>query len=150
MQDDIGLGVDGIDLRLDISRQPIKPGLELFGVSALDLVLVRCVFRPRSCPRRRKRPRPLRLGPTCRHVLPVYVCPCYAYALSAGLFAGISMEGVVLNELSAVNTAFYGKAIEGRLILDGSADLPGALPAVASLHAALAAMDASLNGTASQ
>ena len=80
----------------------------------------------------------------------VDVVPCYAYALSAGLFAGISMEGVVLNELSAVNTAFYGKAIEGRLILDGSADLPGALPAVASLHAALAAMDASLNGTAPQ
>lgn len=67
--------------------------------------------------------------------------PCYAYALSSGLFAGISLEGVVLNELSATNAAFYGAAVEGRRILDGTAALPAALAPVDRLHAALAAME---------
>ena len=71
----------------------------------------------------------------------VDVVPCYSYALSSGLFAGLSLEGVVLNELSAVNAKFYGSAVDARNILDGTADLaPSA--AVDKLHAALAGLGA--------
>ena len=71
----------------------------------------------------------------------VDVVPCYSYALSSGLFAGLSLEGVVLNELSAVNAKFYGSAVDARNILDGSADLaPSA--AVDKLHAALGGLEA--------
>ena len=67
------------------------------------------------------------------------VVPCYSYAISSGLFAGVSLEGVVLNELSGVNEKFYGKKAPAEAILNGTAELPRTAP-VDKLHAALEAM----------
>ena len=72
----------------------------------------------------------------------VDVVPCYSYAISSGLFAGVSLEGVVLNELSAVNEKFYAKpGVQAKDILDGSAAVEQTA-AVDKLHAALKDIEA--------
>ncbi|EJT98742.1 DUF500-domain-containing protein [Dacryopinax primogenitus] len=50
--------------------------------------------------------------------------PMFSYSKSRGLFAGISLEGVVLIERKEANKAFYGSAIPAKDILSGKVPPP--------------------------
>ena len=48
----------------------------------------------------------------------------YTYSRSQGLFAGISLEGTVLNTRDDANTAYYGKLVTAGEILSGGVQPP--------------------------
>ncbi|KAI8371679.1 uncharacterized protein BYT42DRAFT_581097 [Radiomyces spectabilis] len=52
------------------------------------------------------------------------VAPMFSYSRSKGLFAGMSIEGTALVELSKSNTKFYGRAIKAEQILKGEVAPP--------------------------
>mmetsp|Transcript_10557 Transcript_10557/g.33747 ORF Transcript_10557/g.33747 Transcript_10557/m.33747 type:complete len:359 (+) Transcript_10557:49-1125(+) len=65
--------------------------------------------------------------------------PIYTYSISKGLFAGVSLEGSVVNERNAVNERHYASpGIRAKQILTG---LVRPMPTCANLHAALAQLD---------
>lgn len=63
------------------------------------------------------------LGPTGRGfsatVDPDLSAPCYAYAISRGIFVGISLEGTKLKEDPEANRSFWGKDVPAKTILSG-------------------------------
>ena len=61
--------------------------------------------------------------------------PVYAYSLSSGLFAGVSLEGSVISSRKDLNRNFYGKDVEPRDLLAGRVPPP---PAASILYDALA------------
>ncbi|KAJ1458815.1 hypothetical protein M885DRAFT_436074 [Pelagophyceae sp. CCMP2097] len=69
---------------------------------------------------------------------PKAMAPIYTYSISKGLFAGVSLEGSVINERSAVNERHYAKQVRAKQLLAGEIS-PTA--ACAKLHAALNALD---------
>ncbi|KAJ8609840.1 hypothetical protein CTAYLR_008129 [Chrysophaeum taylorii] len=77
--------------------------------------------------------------------------PVFTYAISKGLFAGVSLEGSVIMERKKVNEAHYGKeGVRATQILSG--EIP-ATPAAASLHEALTAAlakDAAIDAPAAE
>jgi lipid-binding SYLF domain-containing protein len=62
------------------------------------------------------------------------MCACYTYSHSKGLFAGISLEGSVIQCRTEVNKDFYGKHIEAAELLSGNLPCP---PAAQPLYDAL-------------
>ncbi|KDN46960.1 DUF500-domain-containing protein [Tilletiaria anomala UBC 951] len=56
--------------------------------------------------------------------------PMFSYSRSKGLFAGISLEGVVLVERKDANREFYGQAIPARDLLAGKVPPPEAASAM--------------------
>jgi len=52
------------------------------------------------------------------------VAAIYTYSRSKGLFAGVSIEGAVLDENEEANAAFYGRDITAKEILSGSVPQP--------------------------
>ena len=67
------------------------------------------------------------------------LAPIYTYSISKGLFAGISIEGTVINERNSVNERHYAfPGVRARQVLAG--DVPPRGPA-ARLLAALRALD---------
>jgi hypothetical protein len=69
---------------------------------------------------------------------PKAMAPIYTYSISKGLFAGVSLEGSVINERSAVNERHYAKQVRVAQLLAG--EVPPTA-AAAKLHAALNALD---------
>lgn len=71
---------------------------------------------------------------------PKAAAPIFTYSISKGLFAGVSLEGSVINERNAVNERHYASPeIRAAQILKGDVK---PMPACADLHAALTEMDA--------
>jgi SH3 domain-containing YSC84-like protein 1 len=52
------------------------------------------------------------------------VAAVYAYSLSRGVFAGISLEGTVLVERTKANSQFYKKAVSAKELLSGKISPP--------------------------
>ncbi|KAL0081526.1 hypothetical protein J3Q64DRAFT_1731651 [Phycomyces blakesleeanus] len=50
--------------------------------------------------------------------------PLFSYSKSKGLFAGVSIEGTALIELSKSNASFYGKPVKAEQILKGEVEPP--------------------------
>jgi lipid-binding SYLF domain-containing protein len=61
----------------------------------------------------------------------------YAYAISSGLFVGVSLEGSVLRIRHDVNTKFYGRHVAATELLT-MAGVPAAEPLYAAIDAAMA------------
>jgi lipid-binding SYLF domain-containing protein len=47
------------------------------------------------------------------------LAPIYSYALSQGLYAGVSLEGSVILERSDANAEFYHERVSAKSILSG-------------------------------
>ena len=50
---------------------------------------------------------------------PVLDTAIYAYSRSKGLFAGVSLDGAVLDMDNSVNRKVYGESVDGKQILSG-------------------------------
>jgi len=48
----------------------------------------------------------------------------YSYSISQGLFAGVSLEGTVIEMNNKANTRYYGQPVTPRMILNGSVPPP--------------------------
>lgn len=64
--------------------------------------------------------------------------PAYAYAHSQGLFAGISLEGSIVNARHDLNTKFYGRNVEVQEVLKYMDSPRAAKPLYDALNSALA------------
>lgn len=60
----------------------------------------------------------------------------YAFAISKGLFGGVSLEGAIINARHSRNQAYYGRTVSPRDIVMGTAGAAGAERLRASLRAA--------------
>jgi lipid-binding SYLF domain-containing protein len=62
------------------------------------------------------------------------MAPCYAYSLSSGLFAGVSLDGAIISSRPDVNLRFYGREHTPKELLSGSVSRP---PAAQPLYDAI-------------
>eukprot|EP00884_Botryococcus_braunii_P004777 jgi/Botrbrau1/142/Bobra.0022s0127.1 len=60
---------------------------------------------------------------------------CYSYSRVRGAFAGVSVDGSLINVRNDLNQDFYGREVSARSLLFG--DSPGGAPGADMLHAAL-------------
>ncbi|KAJ8607982.1 hypothetical protein CTAYLR_008249 [Chrysophaeum taylorii] len=70
---------------------------------------------------------------------PEAAAPIYTYSISKGLFAGVSLEGSIINERNSVNERHYASpGVRAAQLLNGQVK---PMPAASALLAALAAID---------